>query len=147
MKPDQDGAEPARLERRPHADLPSHEPERYLRRPRPLRGPRASLPILRWAVLLLLGFIVYSFGFSNKSVRTLLQNRSTTRQLEAREDSLIAERDRLLAERAGLASGQAVERYARERYHYVKPGEESYIFQSTTEVSHGQAGTSAASGD
>ncbi|MGD8396296.1 MAG: septum formation initiator family protein [Candidatus Eiseniibacteriota bacterium] len=97
----------------------------YLRRPRP--GPHAPLPIMSWLVVLVVLLLAYNFGFSGHSVRTLLQMRQQERALEQRETDLEARYEYLVGQRQGLIDGELVEKYARERYKYLRPGEKIYI--------------------
>jgi cell division protein FtsB len=97
----------------------------YLRRPR--TGPRAHVPIVPWLVVVILLLLVYNFGFSGRSVRTLLQMRQENRELALREAELAARHQHLVGERQGIIDGELVEKYARERYKYLRPGEKIYI--------------------
>ncbi len=109
---------------RDYAQLPEKQ-QPYLRRPRSRRGP--TLPIVHWIVVLLICLAIYNFGFSNRSLRTLFTLRRDTQAYVEREQPLEQKQARLTQEREALVRGEAVEKFARERHHFVGEDEEIYI--------------------
>lgn len=115
-----------------HQDRRPESGGHYLRHPR--AEARPPLPIRHWIVLLVVGFGIYNFVFSDRGLLTLLSLRRETRVLEGQEKVLQAKVDRLVGLREGLASGEAVEKVAREQGHWLRPGEEVYLLPVTPDA-------------
>jgi cell division protein FtsB len=97
----------------------------YVRRPHGQAHP--PIPIRRWLLFLVLGFLVYEFIFSSRSFLMLHRLRREASMLEERRVALTAELERLTAEKRRLETNAGIEEAAREKHGMARTGEEIYL--------------------